>query len=153
MGVSKNRGTPKWMVDNGKPYSNGWFGGTTIFGNIHMAYEFILNYEAMRRNASETAVIFCAPLANRVKKSNKVSIIPSAVFSPTPKMTPSLFWNSSSVEVPFWSNRVEKTQVTRHVDSAVDWSSLVALVFRRNFKLQNEKTQRELVGGLPSLVG
>ena len=24
------------MVYNGKPYKNGWFGGTTIFGNIHM---------------------------------------------------------------------------------------------------------------------
>ena len=36
VGVSKNRGTPKWMVYNGKPYSNGWFGGTTIFGNIHV---------------------------------------------------------------------------------------------------------------------
>ena len=36
MGVSKNRGTPKWMVYNGKPYSNGWFGCTTIFGNIHI---------------------------------------------------------------------------------------------------------------------
>ena len=36
MGVSKNRGTPKWMVYNGKPYWNGWFGGTTIFGNIHI---------------------------------------------------------------------------------------------------------------------
>ena len=22
--------------NNGKPYSNGWFGGTTIFGNIHI---------------------------------------------------------------------------------------------------------------------
>ena len=36
MGVSENRGTPKWMVYNGKPYWNGWFGGTTIFGNTHM---------------------------------------------------------------------------------------------------------------------
>ena len=36
MGVSKNRGTPKWMVSNGKPSLNGWFGGTTIFGNIHI---------------------------------------------------------------------------------------------------------------------
>ena len=27
VGVSKNRGTPKWMVYNGKPYQNGWFGG------------------------------------------------------------------------------------------------------------------------------
>ena len=32
----KNRGTPKWMVYNGKPYQNGWFGGTTIFGNTHL---------------------------------------------------------------------------------------------------------------------
>ena len=36
MGGSKNRGTPKWMVYNGKPYQNGWFGGTTISGNIHI---------------------------------------------------------------------------------------------------------------------
>ena len=36
LGVSKNRGTPKWMVYNGKPYQNGWFGGTTIFGNTHL---------------------------------------------------------------------------------------------------------------------
>ncbi len=37
MGVSKNRGTPKWMVYNGKPYQNGWFGGPTpIFGNTHI---------------------------------------------------------------------------------------------------------------------
>ena len=34
LGVSKNRGTPKWMVKiMEKPYENGWFGGTTIFGN------------------------------------------------------------------------------------------------------------------------
>ena len=36
MGVSKNSGTPKWMVYNGKPYLNGWFGGITIFGNTHI---------------------------------------------------------------------------------------------------------------------
>jgi len=36
MDVSKNRATPKSMVYNGKPYKNGWFGGTTIFGNIQM---------------------------------------------------------------------------------------------------------------------
>ena len=29
MGVSKNSGTPKWIVYNGKPYQNGWFGGKT----------------------------------------------------------------------------------------------------------------------------
>ena len=32
VGVSKNRGTPKWMVYNGKSYKNWWwFGGTPIF--------------------------------------------------------------------------------------------------------------------------
>ena len=36
MDVSKNMGTPKWMVYNGNPYQNGWFGGTPIFGNIHI---------------------------------------------------------------------------------------------------------------------
>ena len=29
---SKNRGTPKWMICNGK----GWFGGTPILGNTHV---------------------------------------------------------------------------------------------------------------------
>ena len=34
MGVSKNRGTPKWMV---KIMENpGWFGGTIILGNTHI---------------------------------------------------------------------------------------------------------------------
>ena len=40
MGVSTNRGTPKWMVYNGKPMKTllKWMilGGTTIFGNIHI---------------------------------------------------------------------------------------------------------------------
>ena len=37
MDVSENRGTPKWMVYNGKPYFKmWWFGGTTIFGNTHL---------------------------------------------------------------------------------------------------------------------
>ena len=33
-----NRDTPKWMVHNGKPLVNGWFGGTTIWGNTHIDY-------------------------------------------------------------------------------------------------------------------
>ena len=38
MGVSKNRGfPPKWMVKIMEiPIKNGWFGGTTIFRNIHI---------------------------------------------------------------------------------------------------------------------
>ena len=38
MDVSENRVTPKWMVYNGKPYLNRWFGGTTILGNTHMCF-------------------------------------------------------------------------------------------------------------------
>ena len=39
MDVSKNRGIRYPKMDgenNGKPYKNGWFGGTTIFGNAHI---------------------------------------------------------------------------------------------------------------------
>ena len=38
MGVSKNRGTPKWMVYNGKPYEqmDDLGGNTPIFGNTHI---------------------------------------------------------------------------------------------------------------------
>ena len=28
---------PKWIIYKGSPYQNGWFGGTTIFRNTHMA--------------------------------------------------------------------------------------------------------------------
>ena len=38
LGVSKIRGTPKWMVYNGKPYYSKMddFGGITIFENTHL---------------------------------------------------------------------------------------------------------------------
>ena len=37
MEVSKNRGTPKWMVKIMEhPIKMGWFGGTIIFGNIQI---------------------------------------------------------------------------------------------------------------------
>ena len=52
MDVSKNRGTPKWMVDNGKPYQNGWFGGTIIFGNTHINFE--RSYESNLFSVSKT---------------------------------------------------------------------------------------------------
>ena len=35
MGVSKNSGTPKWMVYTGNPYQNGWFGGKTHYFRKH----------------------------------------------------------------------------------------------------------------------
>ena len=41
MGVSKNSGTPKWMVNNGNPYKMDDFGGKpTIFGNTHICVWF-----------------------------------------------------------------------------------------------------------------
>ena len=36
MGVSRNGGTPKWMVYKGKSYQNGWFWGIPILGNFHI---------------------------------------------------------------------------------------------------------------------
>ena len=39
LGVSINRGTQKWMIYNGKPYQNEWFGGAIIFGNTHLEYD------------------------------------------------------------------------------------------------------------------
>ena len=49
MGVSINGGTPKWMVDNGKSYWNGWFGGTPILGNLHIhIYIYIYTYTLQR---------------------------------------------------------------------------------------------------------
>ena len=37
MAVSKNRGTPKWMVKiMESPIKNGWFGCTPFFGNTHI---------------------------------------------------------------------------------------------------------------------
>ena len=47
MGVSINGGTPKWMVDNGKSYWNGWFGGTPILGNLHI-HIYIYTYTLQR---------------------------------------------------------------------------------------------------------
>ena len=39
VGVSQNRGilAPKWMVYNGKPYQNGWFGGPPLFLETSMS--------------------------------------------------------------------------------------------------------------------
>ena len=46
MGVSTNNGTPKRMVYNGKPYQIGWFGGTTIFGNIHIGmFQLLIGFQ------------------------------------------------------------------------------------------------------------
>ena len=58
MGVSKNRGTPKWMVYNGKPYWNGWFGGTPIFGNTHILYTFIYNIPTATEDMTMTLRFF-----------------------------------------------------------------------------------------------
>ena len=33
---SVNGGTPKWIVCNGKSHQNGWFGGTPLYGDLHI---------------------------------------------------------------------------------------------------------------------
>ena len=51
MGVSKNRGTPKWMVYNGKPYflMDDLEGKPTIFGNIHIhTYDMYVFFRGFR---------------------------------------------------------------------------------------------------------
>jgi len=60
MGVSKNRGTPKWMVYNGKTsLKTENFGGygTPIFGNTHMFFFWISSScrssSFQRKNSSE----------------------------------------------------------------------------------------------------
>ena len=47
LGVSKNRGTPKWMIYNGKPYflMDDLGGKPTIFGNIHFFLRFFLTWK------------------------------------------------------------------------------------------------------------
>ena len=57
MGVSKNNGTQKWMVYNGKPYQNGWFGGTPIFGNTHIYICIPLYKDSLGSNHSEPPVM------------------------------------------------------------------------------------------------
>ena len=41
MDVSKNRGAPKWMLYNGKPYSNGFFFGYHYFWKHPYTYIYI----------------------------------------------------------------------------------------------------------------
>ena len=50
MSVSKNRGTPKWMVYKGKPYKKWWFGGTTILGNTQMKIWFFDVFSTRKTN-------------------------------------------------------------------------------------------------------
>ena len=45
LGVSKNRGIPKWMVKiMENPIKMDDFGGTTIFGNIHLEVLRVTNF-------------------------------------------------------------------------------------------------------------
>ena len=54
MSVSENRGTPKWMVYNGKPDQNGSFGGTTIFRNTHIVV--LIPCDSDRRDRLQSGV-------------------------------------------------------------------------------------------------
>ena len=65
MGVSRNRGTPKWMVYNGKPYWNGWFGGTIIFGNTRICPPFSVDSRLVSRIAGRAAM---SPRRRRIRR-------------------------------------------------------------------------------------
>ena len=60
IGVSKNSGTPRWMVYNGKPIKMDGFGATTIFGNIHICClcNWWLLMEEIRRSQVEEQVVY-----------------------------------------------------------------------------------------------
>ena len=63
---------PKWMVYNEKSYWNGWFGGTPIFGNIHVdnlrncprrRYVLLILYIFQRCQMSHLCdCVFCIPV-------------------------------------------------------------------------------------------
>ncbi len=54
VGVPKIGGKPpKWMVYNRKPYWNGWFGGTPIFGNTQYRKTFSCHLEKMLSSRSQ----------------------------------------------------------------------------------------------------
>ena len=60
----KNRGTPKWMVCNGKPYENGWFGGPPIVGNTHSKLVFspdFLKHQQVEQLPVQTTHLVEAP--------------------------------------------------------------------------------------------
>ena len=59
MGVPKNRGTPKWMVYNEKPYQNGWFGVKTPYFRKH---PYRRNYHIKAQQPSGTSHT-CTPSA------------------------------------------------------------------------------------------
>ena len=69
MGVSLNGGTPKWMVYNGKPYYNGWFGDTIIFGNTH------IYFDEMKHNIaiSPSRKLTCPPKRKPFSKGHESS--------------------------------------------------------------------------------
>ena len=69
-GVSKNRGTPKWMVYNGKPYQNGWFGDTIIFGNTQTWFGLTEWHSTPFSNHRPESVLRSHPRAARTSKLN-----------------------------------------------------------------------------------
>ena len=57
MGVSQNRGTPKWMVYNGKPFWNGWFLGKTPYFRFNIQIQKITStYAAATEKTSQTSM-------------------------------------------------------------------------------------------------
>ena len=60
------------MIYNGKPDQNGWFGGTTIFGNIHVNPLKI----ALAKNTAEMV-----PAERKNKETINQSIVGPSIFN------------------------------------------------------------------------
>ena len=83
VGISKNRDTPKWMVYNGNPYQNGWFGGTIIFGNIHVLivdYIVCFFFRDAGDACEKTCTIICIIGGNCCRTQKQVSELKKVPF-------------------------------------------------------------------------
>ena len=60
LGVSKNRGTPKWIVYNGKPYWNGWF-GVPLFSETSISFP-AFSYLRLQHHWRLSKMHFSSPL-------------------------------------------------------------------------------------------
>ena len=115
-GVSKNRDTSKWMVYNGNPYLNGWFGGKNpIFGNTHIVASLKLTDSLhLKMDGWNTIVSFWGPPYFQVRtvsfRAGKWRVFKGLgwdsqvkAFQTTPKPHPTNIQNNENLMVCIWS--------------------------------------------------
>ena len=107
--VFQNIGVPpKWMVYNGKPYWNGWFGGKpTIFGNIQMTQ----TWQTLYWSVGFPVVFLCSPLLF----GEDEPILTSMIFFEN-----GLVWNHQSVYM-FQLDAEQKNNITFCIVDVSAW--------------------------------